>query len=326
MSTDLAKPDGRAGYSVLNWAAIARTAVAAGTLGAEPNTQTYPLNKLDFIGKSHVSEAMQVLTNYNFHVVPFNKIGEVVLAYRLQEWRECLAANTQSTADRMTALAELARRGDATIPQILASEFRAGSRDLNWLSALVTAAEQTQFTDAGERAVVKAGLRKTVDRIYASKDIKWERTAWAVVRTYASMLAPSEIESLSPLLDVQGGIDTRQVTLQMIQNVFAAGPPGNLLPLTALRDRVYDIAVAGMSLPSIRPGNSASLTMNALATMAALGDCRLEECAKTARANLPAWFAELTQEVLEAVTEFWPKDHPATHAVTRSRTILEPAS
>jgi hypothetical protein len=186
----------------------------------------------------------------------------------------------------------------------------------------VLSAERTQYAAPKDRQAIKRQLKEAAELLWRTNKRSSESVVWSAIRRYASMLSRSEVDTLRGFLDWRWPIDTRQVTLQAIQNVFEISPPSAGNEYQQLRNQVFQMAQAALQPATLAPGKPAALAMNAVAAVAALGDPRLPECVQAVRAWDRPWFARQVRQVLREFTSDWPSDDPATVQVTEAMNAL----
>ena len=92
----------------------------------------------------------------------------------------------------------------------------------------------------------------------------------------------------------------------MIQNCFASTPPDSSNHgIGLLRERVLEIVYEVASPESISKGKSAALAMNAVASLAILGDIRFRDILAAAASGKTRWFAEMTADFILEHTRLW---------------------
>ena len=212
-------------------------------------------------------------------------------------------------------LLRLANAGDPGIPALIATELQRPWIDREWLAALVVAAEATQFAGLATRQAVRPKLLAAGRLFFKSGKSRWEQVVWSAIRTYGSMLAAEEVPTLSEFLAVNGQIDARQVTLQVIQNIFRVHPPAPHLPLGNLPDRVAMLAESALRNRDVSPGKPAALATNAVAALAALGDERTRTYTARIGQLRQKWFTRQARLLLGQTSETWPRGLPASRLV-----------
>jgi hypothetical protein len=234
--------------------------------------------------------------------------------------RQRLFGSLYNKSERNLALMELASLDDECLPPFIIAELRRPVIDEDWKAQLVLAAEQIQFTNASDRDFLKMRLRDIASGLQKARDPKFEPMVWSAIRCLASMLSPNEVVTLTNFLRVPNGIETRQVALQAVQNIFANMPPPSNLSLETLADRVFYLASEGLNAEQFSPGKPAALVLNALLALAALGDTRLAGCVSRVAALKKDWFSRQLRTGLEKIGDRWKT---GGHTVKGSRPPLD---
>jgi len=103
------------------------------------------------------------------------------------------------------------------------------------------------------------------------RDAGQERALWAAIRRYASLVPVAEVDGLLEFLRDDDELQTKQATLQAIQNVFAVEAPDSCPGVRSVRDRVRSVATQCITAPSLDSAG-ASLALQAVCAAIALRD------------------------------------------------------
>ena len=146
---------------------------------------------------------MLVETEASLASIPSNKIGVFVARTRLSHLRDKLLTSALTNHERRSALVGLTAANDTTLAEWLANELsnmHFSHADPEWVASIVACAEQSQFANLYTRSVVRMRLRIAAQQLLETGLPEWERTTWAALRTFGSMLAPSRFGSIRNFL------------------------------------------------------------------------------------------------------------------------------
>lgn len=210
----------------------------------------------------------------------------------------------KTTDDREELLRQLISLDNDKAATVIVEELE-GTSDAGWQRVLVLAAEDVQFRLTTERKRLKARLLEVALSLRHDSAVEAERTAFSAIRCYASLIEPTEVATLFPLLDPPAFADTRLVALQSIIHALEQSPPVSLEPFTQLANRVAQLAETFTQPDLLLPGELAAIAQNSILLLAMLGDDR-------ARANViqvtklnKRWLTRQLKRKLEHTLEMW---------------------
>ena len=164
-------------------------------------------------------------------------------------------------------------------------------------SLAVFAAEKLRFEQNSDQEIVWNGLLDFVKKYSASETLGGVTAAvHAALRRLGTLIPPSEVESLIPLLNGNGGMEIRVDCLDAILTVFSLGPaesrPSDLIA------RVDDLSHKLLDSDLLVPGPTSLLAEKTIVVLACLDRKLLLKAIDTVKAvNFP-WF---TRVVLKGV-------------------------
>lgn len=190
---------------------------------------------------------------------------------------------------------------DGLADEILSIESETPSRRLR---EVILLAEDTEFTPE-QSARLAPRLLDIAKQRRDSNDPQDEPVVLSAIRTGASMLRPSEAESLLPLLEPGHPIETSLVTLKMLGRVFEAQPPDDIDQHEPLANEARNIAVSLLNPYAITISQSAAMAQLAVYALAAMGSGHLVKSVRSIRQLAVDWFTRRTVRKLRELDEFW---------------------
>ena len=184
---------------------------------------------------------------------------------------------------------------------ILASQ---GEYDMPRLRRMVLSAEDVVFTPDQSRQLAP-WLLGFAERFRDSDDPEDQPPVWSAIRTGASMLEPSEVDRLVPLLSAGHRIPTCLVALKMIGRIFEAQPPSGVDQHQRLATEVRQIANSLLNPYAIAVSQSAAMAQLAVCALAALASSEADRSAESVRSLNIAWFARQTHRRLRELQHTW---------------------
>ena len=191
--------------------------------------------------------------------------------------------------DKVQSLAQLIAEDDEGIAGFVVTELGRKPLPDEWLEPLLYATEQIQFEDPSERAALKDCLHEHALSLLQSGRVRSESALWAAIRRYASIVPEDEVALLQPFFGERASVATRQVALQAVQTIFHAAAPRDADSLSALRDRICDLAEKTVDPDLLVSPEIASLALNAFLALAAVGDSRAVRLATRLKATGKGW-------------------------------------
>lgn len=189
-------------------------------------------------------------------------------------WR-VIHAQEASVRERAACMSELAERSDAKLPSFVVQALDWTNADPRFRDALLATAEVMQVSDPALRERLEGALLRVATMLRDRPELSSERSLWAAVRRYASLVPQARVSGLLAFLRSADALTTRQVALQGTQNVFSVEPPGALAPLSALRERVRELALKYLDADWLVSPENNALALNAFCASAAAGEPEL---------------------------------------------------
>jgi hypothetical protein len=255
-------------------------------------------------GKLGVTESD--LARILFRVVP-----QSPHPFQFAEDREAVAWDylldeTKPPGERETTLCFCAENDEDRTAAFIVDELEKDDLSAEWQDALVLCAESMQFHEDTIRARLWRRLLEIASRRRHDPDEAVSRPiVFSATRCLTSMMPVEELPQLLPLLEPPAPLETRLVTMQCIGNLFESGPPTAPDHLAGLRDRIHQLAIKFLDRDWLIAGERAAIALNAVQTLAWLGDERLADCISQVLALRMDWFARQLSRKLEEVSEAW---------------------
>lgn len=217
-------------------------------------------------------------------------------------------------ATRIAALEELIARRDPALPRYLLDELeRERERDdlpTAWRDHVIFAAEDVDFLEEADRTRLRARLFDLADRMCDPAKAPGNPEAlWSAVRRFTSLISPDlvevEVQRLLRFLRAGGPLLLHQATLQAVQNLFAAAPPECPKAIEQLRRRAAELAKQFLIPDIVSSPSNAALAINAVHSLAVLGDRHLGDVIRQVCRLNKRWMADQLCRRLEEVREHW---------------------
>lgn len=206
---------------------------------------------------------------------------------------------------KVQALSELISLGHPEVGSLIVSELKKDNVPPEWLDSLICATEYVQFRDPDHRQFLAARLYERAVSLLTSSRGQQERTLWATIRRYATLIPETEVVSLEAFLGAPASIGTRQVAMQGIQTIFEKTPPDPTLPLATLKSRIAVFCAKYFDPDILASPESASLALNAFLALAVLGDENAGRYAALLKQEGNGWMVRRATRFLEHARKSW---------------------
>ena len=198
-----------------------------------------------------------------------------------------------------------------------------------WRNQLVLFAESAQTSDETLRRRLKQRLLEIAASLRESAEAEVRPVVCSAIRTYASLISPSEVETLTRFLDPPRPVETRLVTLQSIVYVYEAHPPEDASVPRTLADRIDELAQKFLDRDWLVAGEKAAIGQNAAHALAAMGDARVADCVERVLSLGMPWVIRQLARKLESTRRIWQvkgvedSDPPAQRLCAQLRRLTQ---
>lgn len=219
-------------------------------------------------------------------------------------WAELL--NSESPLElRCHLLQRLISSDEDRAAQFIVDQLCSDDLSHPWRDALILFAETAQVSDVGLRHRLKGRLFELASALRESTDAGMRPIVCSAVRTYVSLISPSDADSLLPFLKPPSLIETRLVTLQSIVHLCEAHPTQRAEIPKPLSDRIYELADKFLDRDWLVPGEKAAIGENATHALAAIGDERVRACLEKIRSLGMRWLCRQVARKLDTTLQTW---------------------
>lgn len=229
---------------------------------------------------------------------------------------------------RFAALQNLAASDEPKAAEFLVDQLCDDSLPPAWRNQLVLFAEGIQISDRSLRHRLKQRLLTLADSLRESAESGIRPVVCSAIRTYASVISPSEVDTLTRFLEPRP-VETRLVALQSIIHFYEAHPPQNASVPGTLADRIDELAQKFLDRDWLIAGEKAAIGQNAAHALAAIGDARVAECVERVLSLRMRWVIRQLAGKLESTLRMWQlkgvdtSDPPAQRVCEQLRRLVQ---
>ena len=227
------------------------------------------------------------------------------------------------TKERVAALAELVRYDPDEAKKFVLCSLKDHGQTKELLPFVVSAAEELRFENAEDQEVVWQQLLKIALDTRFLNDPLAEQTTWTAIRRSASLIPVKDVEELLPLLDFQGAVDARLVTLQALKSIFEVEFT-QLDAGSSIAERVFGFADLFTRRDALIPGEASAIASTAVQTLGTIGHPKFQEIVDQIVRLDMVWFSKIVLQSLESILENSSEvGHPIYEAIKVAISSLE---
>ena len=228
-----------------------------------------------------------------------------------------------SLENRVEALQELVHQKDAEASKAVLLSLSQGKLEPGLIPYVVGATTLLRFETQKDQASLWKNLLQIALEYRNRNESFAERTTWAAVRRCASLIPVTDIDQLVPLLDFEGAVDCKLVTLQGLRSIFEikfASFDGT----EPVAKRVFGLASLYTQRDILLPGENSAIAITSIEFLAAVGHPRLGELIdRVVELNMP-WFSKIALRALKTTLKQSDEfAHPTFQLIKSVISILE---
>ena len=227
------------------------------------------------------------------------------------------------TKERVAALAELVRNDPDEARKFVLCSLKDHGQTKELLPFVVSAAEELRFEKAEDQEVVWQQLLKIALGTRLLNDPLAEQTTWTAIRRSASLIPVENVEELLPLLDFQGAVDARLVTLQALKSIFEV-EFAQLDAGSSIAERVFGFADLFTRRDALIPGEASAIASTAVQTLGTIAHPKFQEIIDQIVRLDMVWFSKIVLQSLKSILENSSEvGHPNCEAIKVAISSLE---
>lgn len=227
------------------------------------------------------------------------------------------------TKERVAALAELVRNDPDEARKFVLCSLKDHGQTKELLPFVVSAAEELRFEKAEDQEVVWQQLLKIALDTRLLNDPLAEQTTWTAIRRSASLIPVENVEELLPLLDFQGAVDARLVTLQALKSIFEV-EFAQLDAGSSIAERVFGFADLFTRRDALIPGETSAIASTAVQTLGTIAHPKFQEIIDQIVRLDMVWFSKIVLQSLKSILENSSEvGHPNYEAIKVAISSLE---
>lgn len=219
-------------------------------------------------------------------------------------WAELL--NSESPLElRCHLLQRLISSDEDRAAQFIVDQLCSDDLSHPWRDALILFVENAQVSDVVLRHRLKERLFQLASVLRESRNARMRPIVCSAIRTYVSLISPSDADSLLAFLKPPSLIETRLVTLQSIVHLCESHSTQRAEIPKPLSDRICELAEKFLDRDWLVPGEKAAIGENATHALAAIGDERVGACVERIRLLGMGWLCRHVARKLDTTLQTW---------------------